>query len=341
MFTYCISIVKQILKLFPQVKTRKNWKVIILLIIFFLFGYLINIIAILLNVTELLIVMQAFVYVFGALFVMLVVTLSRKTYQNVLDSTIEIEEQKRIEQGLLNAKIAADAANQAKSDFLANMSHELRTPLNSIIGFTEVLCDQIIGPVTSEQAENLHIILIESHRLLDLFNDILDLSKIEAGKIDLSSKSFFIKHLIEELFVLFSKQAASKHITLCQEIAYDPGEIHDDPSKLQQVFSNLLSNALKFTLDGGRIGISTQKVRKNIVFTVWDTGIGIAASDLPNLFQPFRQLESPLTKSHQGSGLGLHLSRKLVELMGGQIWVKSELGKGSQFSFSIPLQEMH
>lgn len=231
-----------------------------------------------------------------------------------------------------------DELSRLKSEFLANMSHELRTPLNSIIGFSEIMIDGLAGAVTDEQKEYLNDILESGTHLLSLINDILDLSKIEAGKIELEFSEFSIKSLIESTFVMFREQAAKHNIELTLDTPEDIGNITADERRTKQVVFNLLSNAIKFTPDGGKVDIITRRTSKEIQFTVQDTGIGIAKKDLDKLFQSFQQLESSLKKKAQGTGLGLNLSKKLVTLHGGRIWVESKLGKGSKFSFAIPIR---
>jgi PAS domain S-box-containing protein len=234
-------------------------------------------------------------------------------------------------------KKAALDATHAKSDFLANMSHELRTPLNSIIGFSEVMQDGMTGPMTDDQQRYLGNIYKSGRHLLALIDDILDLSKVEAGKMELDLSDFSLHELLEGSLVMFRERAMKHDIALHTDMAKDIGSIRADQRKIKQVVYNLLSNAMKFTPDGGKVGIRATRDSDEIRVAVWDTGPGIQEEDMHKLFQAFSQLETTLTKEHPGTGLGLNLSRKLVELHGGELSVESEFGSGAEFSFTIPL----
>lgn|GEM_PF-1809714 len=233
-------------------------------------------------------------------------------------------------------KLRAEAATRAKSEFLANMSHELRTPLTAVMGFSEILLREIPGTLNEKQKEYLQDIYQSGEHLLNLINDILDLSKIEAGKLELELERFDIEDLIEESLIFFKEKAMRHNIRIQKRLGEGIGELYADRRKVKQVIMNLLSNAFKFTPDGGTITVEVQRQDNEVVFSVEDTGPGISEEDQKRLFKPFEQLQSPLTKKVKGTGLGLYLSKRLVELHGGRIWVKSELGKGSIFSFSIP-----
>ncbi len=261
-----------------------------------------------------------------------------------LQTTVEqleqvIRERQKVQEELLDAKISAESANRAKSEFLANMSHELRTPLNAITGFSQILQDGVAGPVTSEQQDVLGNILESSNHLLTLINEILDLSKIEAGKVELKISTFPLKPFLERCKALFLEKAATKNISLNIKINEEVNSIEADEVKLKQVVYNLLSNAVKYTLTGGDVEILAKKTGEYIQITVSDTGIGIAPVNLPKLFQPFGRIETKYSKGFSGTGLGLHYSKKLVELHNGAIWVESEEGKGSRFHFTIPIKK--
>lgn len=237
------------------------------------------------------------------------------------------------------AKSEAQSASRAKSDFLANMSHELRTPLNSIIGFTELLLSGISGELTPEQKEQLNYINSSGRHLLELINDILDLSKVEAGKMELELSVFELRELIENSVAMFREKAMRHRIKMTIDIPQDVDKkIKADERKLKQIMFNLLSNAIKFTPDEGTVWVRAKKVKEEgIEISVEDTGIGIKPEDMEKLFQPFQQIELTYTKKYEGTGLGLALTKRLVELHGGRIWVQSEYGKGSKFSFTIPM----
>jgi len=230
--------------------------------------------------------------------------------------------------------------SKAKSDFLANMSHELRTPLNSIIGFSEVLEDELYGKLNEKQKEYISDILASGRHLLSLINDILDLAKVEAGKMEIEIGVFRVKDLITSSIMMFKEKASKHGIALSADVEPEADiEIEADQRKLKQVLFNLLSNAVKFTPQGGSVKLAAGIKGDFIEFSVIDTGIGIKPEDIPNLFKEFTQLESPYTKRYEGTGLGLALSKRLVELHGGEIWVESEYGKGSRFSFKIPIKK--
>ena len=229
-----------------------------------------------------------------------------------------------------------EAASLHKSEFLANMSHELRTPLNAIIGFSEVLSERMFGEVNDKQAEYLSDILESGQHLLSLINDILDLSKIEAGRMELEATDFDLRGAVENALALVRERAHRRGIRLERTIDEHVGSIRADERKVKQVLLNLLSNALKFTPEGGTICVRAELRDRMAEVSVTDTGVGIAPEDQAAVFEEFRQVGAAEKKA-EGTGLGLAISRKFIELHGGRIWVKSQVGTGSTFAFTIPL----
>jgi signal transduction histidine kinase len=267
------------------------------------------------------------------------------------------------------AKLQSIEASRAKTDFLANMSHELRTPLNSIIGFSGILQDELYGKLNAKQREYVSDILGSGTHLLELINDILDLAKVEAGKLELALSSFPLRNILNISMSMLKEEAIKHDINLSLYIKPDADvELEADERKLKQIMFNLLSNALKFTADGGSVSVQARFLevekmrsyedmkrqapqplnfltskppdRNCIEISVEDTGIGIKPEDLPKLFKEFSQIESVYTKTYEGTGLGLALTKRLVELLGGRIWVESEFGKGSKFTFVIPIKQL-
>jgi signal transduction histidine kinase len=230
-----------------------------------------------------------------------------------------------------------EVASQHKSEFLANMSHELRTPLNAVIGFSEVLGERMFGELNEKQEEYLKDIHASGQHLLSLINDILDLSKIEAGRMELELADFHLPQAIENALVIVRERALRRGITLEQSIDPHVGEVQGDERKVKQVLLNLLSNAIKFTPEGGRVEVRAGVADNMAELSVIDTGVGIAPEDQEAVFEEFRQV-GVAEKRAEGTGLGLALARKFIELHGGRIWVKSQVGAGSTFTFRIPLR---
>ena len=229
----------------------------------------------------------------------------------------------------------AEAADRLKSAFLATMSHELRTPLNSIIGFTGVLLKGLGGPLTEEQSRQLGMVKSSAQHLLVLNNDVHDLSKNEAGQLRVSFTPFALKDAVDDCLRALAPAAERKGLSLVSEVDPAAGTILSDRRRVEQVLLNLVSNAVKFT-EAGSVRVSAAREGTWVVIRVRDTGIGIAAEDLPNLFRPFQQLESGLTRRFEGTGLGLSICRRLVEMLRGEISVESVPGRGSTFSFRLP-----
>lgn len=227
-------------------------------------------------------------------------------------------------------------ANKAKSNFLANVSHELRTPLNAILGFSEVLLDGYFGDLNSKQKEYVKDILESGKHLLSLINDVLDLSKIEAGKEELHLSRVKLNELVDNVLLLIKEQIFKHNIKVVKFYDKNIGEVMVDELKLKQILFNLFSNAVKFTPDGKKIGVTTKLLDKWYRISVWDTGIGIEKDGLKRLFREFSQLENPYVKKYKGTGLGLAISKKLAEMHGGFIKVVSVYGKGSTFSVYLP-----
>jgi PAS domain S-box-containing protein len=264
----------------------------------------------------------------------------RKKAQEALHLANESLEAKVIERTieLQAAKERAEEGARIKSQFLANMSHELRTPLNGIMGFSEFLADGKPGPLNGKQKEYLGDILNSGRHLLELINDLLDLAKIEAGKMELNLQPFSLSDAIQQVCAGANPMARAKKMDV--QLTLDPGitTVTLDQHKFKQVIYNLLSNAVKFTGEGGRVEIVVQlRAPGRFVVSVRDTGIGIRADDLPRLFTEFEQLDSGADRRFDGTGLGLALTRKLVELQDGSIFVESEVGQGSSFSVTLPL----
>lgn len=273
------------------------------------------------------------------------------------------EELQAQQQELTESNRRLERVSRTKSDFLANMSHELRTPLNSVIGFSEVLQDQMFGPLNERQQEYVKNIRSSGRHLLTLINDILDLAKVESGKMELDVSRFSLKEALQASVTIVNEKAMKHAVKLDVEVAADAEvEIEADERKFKQIMFNLLSNSVKFTPEGGSVLVTARRVHNSesgvlseksapasgsydkqdsaadfLEICVADTGIGIKTEDLPRLFHEFTQLESGYTKKHEGTGLGLALTKRLVELHGGKIGVTSEFGKGSSFSFTLPL----
>jgi signal transduction histidine kinase len=230
-----------------------------------------------------------------------------------------------------------EAASRHKSEFLANMSHELRTPLNAVIGFSEVLLQRMFGGLNDKQDEYLKDIYASGQHLLSLINDILDLSKIEAGRMELVPAPFHLPTALDNAVILVKERAARHGIALHLDLDPRLGELVGDERKVKQVLLNLLSNAVKFTPEGGRISLRARLTDRAVEIAVTDTGIGIAPEDQAAIFEEFRQVGSDETRKLEGTGLGLTLAKKFVELHGGRIWVESEPGYGSTFTFTLPV----
>jgi PAS domain S-box-containing protein len=271
---------------------------------------------------------------------------------------VDITEGKKLQE-LEVAKLFSDSANREKSNFLANMSHELRTPLNAVIGFSEILQDGMFGTLNDKQNEYVNYIDSSGKHLLSLINDILDLSKVEAGKMELEFRQFPLREALNTAQYLFKEKCLKHGISLDLEIESEADvEIEADERKIKQILFNLLSNGVKFTPDGGAVRVSAQltstadwladksalqsvESKMNGAFVeiaVSDTGIGVNPENMAKLFKPFSQVESTYSKDFEGTGLGLTLSKKLVELHGGRIWFESEFGRGSKCTFIIPVQ---
>ncbi|MEO6260849.1 MAG: PAS domain S-box protein, partial [Thermoanaerobaculia bacterium] len=250
----------------------------------------------------------------------------------------DITDRKGTEVALHEKNAEMERANQAKDRFLASMSHELRTPLNGIIGFAEFLADGKPGALNGRQKEYLGDILASGRHLLQLINDVLDVGKVQAGKMKLSLGPFRLLDVMEEVFAGVRPLAENKHIVMMMTIAPELGTVVLDQQRFRQILFNLLSNALKFTDDGGRVGIvAAADGADRFRLSIRDSGIGIEAADMHRLFTEFEQLETGTARRFGGTGLGLALTREIVNLMGGVISVESEIGKGSEFTVVLPM----
>lgn len=258
--------------------------------------------------------------------------------QRVADLEKELAQTKR---ELVEAKTQLREADKLKSEFIATVSHELRTPLNSILGFAKLLLKQKIGPLNPIQQTDLSVIYDSAQHLLSLVNDILDLSKIEAGKIRLDAEWVSVEEIIVGVMASTYILIEDKPIELKEEIESNLPKVYVDRGRIRQVVINILSNAAKFT-DVGSITMRVRKITKNeqefVCFSIKDTGIGIAADDMDKVFEAFRQIDSSVARRAEGTGLGMPISYRLVSLHGGELWVESQVGQGSAFSFTIPLK---
>jgi signal transduction histidine kinase len=264
-------------------------------------------------------------------------------WKTVCMTAVDITEHKRREIELQKAKDSAEAASRTKSEFLANISHEFRTPMNGIIGMTELVLD---GPVNDEQREYLELVKTSSDSLLQILNDVLDLSKVEAGKLDLDPYEFPLADKLDESLKPMRFRAGQKHVALNWALAPGvPALVNGDPLRLRQILLNLVGNAIKFTDHGGvTVTVDVDREMHEAVllhFRVTDTGIGIAAEKQALVFEAFAQADSSTTRKYGGTGLGLTISARLVDLMGGKIWLESELGKGTTFHFTALFGAAH
>jgi two-component system, NarL family, sensor histidine kinase BarA len=237
---------------------------------------------------------------------------------------------------LAQTNMALFESNKLKGDFLATMSHELRTPLNSILGFSDVLLSS--DALTEKQRRWVSNIQTSGQKLLALINDILDLAKIEAGKMQVRLESFNLHEVCESLLNMFRPLAEKKNIDLRSQIEPDIPSMRQDLTKLQQIMQNLISNAIKFTPEGGRVALKAEADTKYVTISVIDTGVGVAKEEEELVFQKFRQSGNPLTREHAGTGLGLSIVRELCKLLGGEVTLQSELGRGSTFTVRLPMQ---
>jgi len=264
-------------------------------------------------------------------------SINYKGKRATLGNFMDITERKQMERMLQGKTKELEAASQAKSEFLASMSHELRTPLNAIIGFSELMLDGVLGKIHDEQRQCLNDILGSGQYLLNLINDVLDLSKVEAGKIELKLESLNLADVIHDVVKTVKPMLDNNRHQL--EVSLEEGlpQVQADKKRLRQIFFNLLSNAIKFTPAGGKLGIEVGREGDWCQVSVVDSGIGIKKKDQGQIFEPFTQIDTLPEKKREGTGLGLALTRQLVKMCGGKIWVESEYRKGSRFTFTIPL----
>ncbi len=263
------------------------------------------------------------------------VTIEDKDY--FVECFIDLSERKRTEENLLRAKLEAEAASRTRSEFLTNMSHELRTPLNSIIGFSDILLEKVFGELNERQLKYVNNISISGKHLLGLINDILDLSKVGAGKMELHYSEFSIGSVFDEVKSTVSSLAQVKNLEMEFKMDPDFGDIKADRSLLIQILYNLVSNAIKFTPEGGKVSVYCKKNGNRAIFSVTDTGIGISSEDQRYLFEPFKQIDSGMNRQYGGTGLGLALVKQFVDLHKGRVWFTSVQGKGSSFIFELPV----
>jgi len=232
---------------------------------------------------------------------------------------------------------AAEKANRAKTDFLSAMSHELRTPLNAILGFTEMMVDGLYGELPAALKEPLDDVQVNGKHLLRLINDVLDLAKIEAGRMELALRDYSVAEIVGSVRASLRSLATEKNLAFETEVPDDLPPARGDSGRLMQCLTNLAGNALKFTRNG-RVLIGVTRDGEDLIYRVSDTGIGIPPEELQNVFAEFRQVDATVTRQFGGTGLGLSISKKFVEMHGGRIWVESKLGEGSTFFFRIPLR---
>jgi signal transduction histidine kinase len=266
------------------------------------------------------------------------ILVEKRTYTlKELNEKLLIEIQERIQtlNELAIAKERAEAADRTKSAFLATMSHELRTPLNSIIGFTGIILQGIVGPLNEEQKKQLNMVRGSAQHLLALINDVLDISKIEAGQLKIVPQEFDLRVTLKKVVETSRPLAEKKKLVILYHINPTLDFITSDQRRTEQILLNLISNAIKFT-EKGTITVECTEEDGQIMFSIADSGIGIKFEDVANLFVPFQQVDSGLTRKYEGTGLGLSICKKLIEQMGGKIWVESRWGKGSTFYFSLP-----
>jgi PAS domain S-box-containing protein len=265
------------------------------------------------------------------------VTLREGTF--IAAAVRDVTQRKAFEAQLKELNAQLESASRAKDRFLASMSHELRTPLNAIIGFTGTLVMGLPGPLNEEQLRQLQIVQSSARHLLSLINDVLDLAKIESGKVELSSEQISLRETIDGVVASFAALAAEKELTFSARVVVDDDVVVSDRRALRQILINLTSNALKYT-DRGSVCISVEATqlrnRPAVAITVADTGIGIKAEDIERSFLAFEQLDSLNTRRYEGTGLGLYVSRNLSALLGGELTVSSEYGVGSRFTFTVP-----
>jgi signal transduction histidine kinase len=266
-----------------------------------------------------------------------------------LNESLEIKVATRTKE-LQTALVRAESADRLKSAFLATMSHELRTPLNSIIGFTGIVLQKLAGPLTEEQTKQLVMVRGSARHLLDLINDILDLSKIEAGQLELRIEQFDLRESIEQTVAVLKPNAEKKGLVLFNEVHGDVRSWIGDRRRIEQILINLISNAIKFT-ERGQISVrvdvikpytatTSQVYNSAVQIRIKDTGIGIKPEHMSVLFQPFRQIDSGLSRQHEGTGLGLTICRRLASLLNGEILTSSEWQKGSEFTIILPMKEI-
>ncbi len=259
-----------------------------------------------------------------------------KLLETFADQAVIAIQNTRLFQEIQEKSRQIEVANRHKSEFLSAMSHELRTPLNAIIGFSEALKARFFGELNAKQAEYVDDIHASGHHLLSLINDILDLSKIEAGRMELDVSTFDVAASVEQALTFVRERAERARVALDVSVAPEVGSYAGDERKFRQILLNLLSNAIKFTPAGGRVGVSARRANGALQLAVSDTGVGISPEQQETIFEEFRQVVSDRSQKREGTGLGLALARRFVELHGGRIWVQSEPGKGAVFTFTLP-----